>query len=199
MLNSFYSNKRIDTFVWLIITVLVIFWLFRLIKAIYNVARYIEIRSFYATALNIQTKDLTNITWHEVQEKLLQTQRKHHLCVHKQELTELDIYNRILRFKNYEVAMVNQGLLPPKIDVPVIGQLILLTTGFKYNFEFLFFWGPFAPFTNCYQLRSEFKVYSKRDDLTAEYRTTSFFIFSLAKFKLSSCSINCVSHFHSYL
>lgn len=43
-----------------------------------------------------------------------------------------------------------------------------MTTGFKYNFEFLFFWGPFAPFRNCYQLRSEFKVFSKRADLTAE-------------------------------
>ena len=95
-------------------------------------------------------------------------QKKHHLCVHKQELTELDIYNRILRFKNYEVAMVNQGLLPPKIEVPILGQLICLTTGFKYNFEFLFFWGPFAPFTNGYQLRPEFKIFSKREDLTAE-------------------------------
>ncbi len=58
-----------------------------------------------------------------MQEKLLQMQIKHHLCVHKQELTELDIYNRILRFKNYEVAMVNQALLPPKIETPFFGQL----------------------------------------------------------------------------
>lgn len=146
-----------------------VFWIFRLIKAIYNIARYAEIHSFYISALNIQSKELTNITWHEVQEKLLQMQKKHHLCVHKQELTELDIYNRILRFKNYEVAMVNQGLLPPKIDVPIFGNLICLTTGFKYNFEFLFFWGPFAPFRN-YQLRQEFKVFSKRADLTAELK-----------------------------
>lgn len=75
--------------------------------------------------LYILKKDLPNITWHEVQEKLLQMQKKHHLCIHKQELTELDIYNRILRFKNYQVAMVNQGLLPPRIDVPIIGQLFV--------------------------------------------------------------------------
>ncbi|CAF0724872.1 unnamed protein product [Brachionus calyciflorus] len=160
--------KNIGFRIWFAIVIVIIFWLFRLIKAIYNIARYAEIRSFYISALNIHTSDLPNITWHEVQEKLLQLQKKHHLCVHKQELTELDIYNRILRFKNYEVAMVNQGLLPPKIDVPILGQLILLTTGFKYNFEFLFFWGPFAPFQNCYQLRPEFKIYSKRADLTAE-------------------------------
>lgn len=160
--------KRISVKMWIILSIVIIFWLFRLIKAIYNIARYAEIRSFYNQALSIQTKDLPNHTWHEVQEKLLQMQKKHHLCVHKQELTELDIYNRILRFKNYEVAMVNQGLLPPKIEVPILGQLICLTTGFKYNFEFLFFWGPFAPFTNGYQLRPEFKIFSKREDLTAE-------------------------------
>ena len=56
-------------------------------------------------------------------ERLLQMQKIYHLCIHKQDLTELDIYNRILRFKNYLVAMVNQGILPPKIDVPLFGQL----------------------------------------------------------------------------
>ncbi len=108
---------------WVTLVIVIIFWLFRLIKAIYNIARYAEIRSFYTIALNIQTKDLPNFTWHEVQERLLQMQKKHHLCIHKQELTELDIYNRILRFKNYEVAMVNQSLLPPRIDVPILGQM----------------------------------------------------------------------------
>lgn len=153
---------------WVVMMVVAVFWLFRLVKAIYNISRYAEIRAFYMSALNIQTSDLPNITWHEVQEKLLQMQLKHHLCVHKQELTELDIYNRILRFKNYEVAMVNQGILPPRCEVPGLGQLIMLTTGFKYNFEFLFFWGPFAPFKDGYQLRPEFKVFSKRSDLIAE-------------------------------
>ncbi len=130
---------RISFKLWLVLIVVIVFWIFRLIKAIYNISRYSDIRSFFVNELNIRTKDLPNITWHEVQEKLLQMQKKHHMCVHKQELTELDIYHRILRFKNYEVAMVNQGLLPPKINVPFLGQCIFLTTGFKYNFEFLFF------------------------------------------------------------
>lgn len=131
--------QKISFKMWLVLVVVIIFWLFRVIKAIYSIARYAEIRSFYINALNIQTKDLPNITWHEVQEKLLQMQKKHHLCVHKTELTELDIYHRILRFKNYQVAMVNQGLLPPRIEMPIMGQWVFLTTGFKYNFEFLFF------------------------------------------------------------
>lgn len=114
---------RMSMVMWVILVIVIIFWLFRLIKAIYNIARYGEIKAFYSTALGIQTKELPNFTWHEVQERLLQMQKKHHLCIHKQELTELDIYNRILRFKNYEVAMVNQALLPPKIDMPGFGQM----------------------------------------------------------------------------
>lgn len=163
--------QRISLSLWLVLAVVIIFWLFRLIKAIYNITCYAEIRSFYITALNIQTKDLQNITWHEVQEKLLSMQKKHNISVQRQDLTELDIYNRILRFKNYQVAMVNQGLLVPKVTVPFIGSdLICFTNGFKYNFEFLFFWGPFAPFNNSYQLRPEYKVFSKRNDLTYELR-----------------------------
>lgn len=176
--------SRISLKFWIILIVVSIFWLFRLVKAIYNISRYAEIRSFYISALNIQTSDLPNITWHEVQEKLLQMQIKYHLCVHKQELTELDIYNRILRFKNYEVAMVNQGILPPRFEAPGFGQLICLTTAFKYNFEFLFFWGPFAPFKDGYQLRPEFKVFSKRADLTAEL-SKSILILGLLNLVLS--------------
>ena len=118
-------STRVSSTLWLVMAVVMTFWTFRLVKAVYNIARYAEISSFYSSALNIKTNgELTNVTWHEVQERLLLVQRKYHLCIHKSELTELDIYNRILRFRNYEVAMVNQGLLPPKIDgLPVLGQL----------------------------------------------------------------------------
>lgn len=63
------------------------------------------------------------MTWQEVQRRLLHAQRIHHLCIHKSELTELDIHNRLLRFKNYEVAMVNKGILPPKIHIPFCGNM----------------------------------------------------------------------------
>ena len=63
------------------------------------------------------------MTWQEVQRRLLLAQRIHHLCINKDELTELDIHNRLLRFKNYEVALVNKGILPPKIRLPFIGNM----------------------------------------------------------------------------
>ena len=33
--------------------------------------------------------DLPNMTWHEVQRRLLEVQKEQQMCIHKQELTEL--------------------------------------------------------------------------------------------------------------
>lgn len=43
-------------------------------------------------------------------------------CVYWDLLLILDIYNRMLRFKNYLVAMVNKSVLQTKFDVPCIGK-----------------------------------------------------------------------------
>ena len=34
-----------------------------------------------------------------------------------------DIYHRILRFKNYMIAMVNKSLLPLRHEVPIFGEM----------------------------------------------------------------------------
>lgn len=73
--------------------------------------------------LYFKQNDLPNMTWHEVHQRLLLAQRTHHLCIHKANLTELDIHNRLLRFKNYEIAMVNKGILPARIRVPCLGEM----------------------------------------------------------------------------
>ncbi|KAI2527062.1 ATG9A isoform 4, partial [Pan troglodytes] len=98
-----------------LITILVIagvFWIHRLIKFIYNICCYWEIHSFYLHALRIPMSALPYCTWQEVQARIVQTQKEHQICIHKRELTELDIYHRILRFQNYMVALVNKSLLP---------------------------------------------------------------------------------------
>ena len=124
-----------------------VFWLHRLVKFIYNVCCYWEIRSFYINALkmtmvrqmklyqeimlnvlkidfvgrfliitknrlivlfnlycaSIFQSELPYATWQEVQARIVEIQKEHQICIHKKELTELDIYHRILRFKNYMV------------------------------------------------------------------------------------------------
>eukprot|EP00057_Strongylocentrotus_purpuratus_P009413 XP_011663887.1 PREDICTED: autophagy-related protein 9A [Strongylocentrotus purpuratus] len=90
------------------------------------------------------------------------------MCIHKAELTELDIYHRILRFKNYMVAMVNKSLLPLHHHPPFLGDTVFLTNSLKYNIEMILFWGPWAPFRNYWHLKDEYKRSSKREELARQ-------------------------------
>uniref|UniRef100_A0A8D0GJP4 Autophagy-related protein 9 n=1 Tax=Sphenodon punctatus TaxID=8508 RepID=A0A8D0GJP4_SPHPU len=142
-----------------------VFWLYRLVKILCNLLGYWEIRSFYVKALRIPAEELCNCSWQEVQARLISLQREQQMCVHKRELTELDIYHRILRFKNYLVAMVNKSLLPVRFHLPLLGDTVFYTRGLKYNFELIFFWGPGSLFENEWSLKAEYKRAGNRLEL----------------------------------
>lgn len=61
------------------------------------------------------------------------------MCIHKEHLTELDIYHRILRFKNYMVAMMNKSLIPSKVILPIFGETVCFSRGLRYNIELILF------------------------------------------------------------
>lgn len=106
--------------------------------------------------------ELCNYSWQEVQARLIALQREQQLCVHKRELTELDIHHRILRFSNYTVAMVNKSLLPVRFRLPLLGPVVFLTQGLHYNLELLLFRGPGALFLNSWSLRPCYKRAGER-------------------------------------
>ncbi|KAM9306017.1 autophagy-related protein 9A [Gastrophryne carolinensis] len=142
-----------------------VFWIHRLIKFIYNVCCYWEIHNFYIQALRIPMADLPYYTWEEVQSRIVQIQKEHQICIHKRELSELDVSHRILRFKNYMVAMVNKNLLPLKHALPLLGDSVFYTRGLKYNFQLIFFWGPGCLFRNEWSLKPEYKRAGARLEL----------------------------------
>nr|CAB3224237.1 autophagy-related protein 9A [Phallusia mammillata] len=148
------------------IVIAALFWTLRAVKVFYSFFQLLEIRHFYRIALHINDNDVDNMTWHDVQQRLMLVQEEQQMCIHKQQLTELDIYNRILRFKNYMIAMINKGLLPPKFTFPILGNVLFLTQGLKYNLELIFFWSPRAIFANSYHIRDEFKQKSRREELS---------------------------------
>lgn len=43
--------------------------------------------------------DLAWVNWSTIQDRVREAQPEHHMCVHKQEINELDIYHRILRYE----------------------------------------------------------------------------------------------------
>lgn len=103
-----------------------------------------------------------------MQDRLISLQREQQMCIHKKELTELDIYHRILRFKNYTVAMVNKSVLPVHLNLPMLGEVVFLTQGLKYNFELILFWGPGSLFQNKWNLHPKYKRASNRLDLARQ-------------------------------
>lgn len=129
----------IVTWYWCLLVVAAIFFILQFLKVLYHMTQYWEIKSFFNTALKVADNELDNFTWHEIQKKVIEVQKEQEMCIHKRELTELDIYHRILRHKNYMVAMINKSLLPVRLQIPIIGEVIFLTRGLKYNIELLLF------------------------------------------------------------
>ncbi|XP_076683763.1 autophagy-related protein 9 isoform X3 [Andrena cerasifolii] len=150
---------------WICISVATIFWILRVVKVLCHLTKFWDIKLFFNTALKIEDCDLDNVTWHEVQKRVREVQKEQEMCIHKRELTELDIYHRILRFKNYMVAMINKSLLPVRFKVPAVGEVIFMTRGLKYNMELLLFWGPWSPFENNWHLKEDYKKLNKRQEL----------------------------------
>ncbi|XP_053623905.1 autophagy-related protein 9A [Plodia interpunctella] len=147
---------------WCLIVLCGVIWLMRLAVSLYNLIHAYDTKLFYNNALKIKESDLAWVNWSTIQDKVREAQPEHHMCVHKQEINELDIYHRILRFDNYMVAMVNKNLLPLQIGVPCVGDFHYLSRGLKWNLEFLLFTSPWSPWENCWQLRECYKEHSKR-------------------------------------
>lgn len=129
----------ISSWYWCLLVVAAFFFILQFLKVLYHLTQFWEIKMFFNTALKIADNELDNFTWHEIQKRVIEVQKEQEMCIHKRELTELDIYHRILRHKNYMVAMVNKSLLPVRLKFPIIGEVIFLTRGLKYNIELLLF------------------------------------------------------------
>ncbi|XP_074708323.1 autophagy-related protein 9B isoform X2 [Strix uralensis] len=169
VLPALQCAQRIRASGWIIFLLVMaaVFWLYRLVKVLCGLLSYWEIRAFYIKALNIPS-------------------RRQQMCVHKRELTELDIYHRILRFKNYMVAMVNKSLLPVRFHLPLLGSVVFLTQGLKYNLELLLFWGPGSLFQNKWSLRPQCKRAGARQEL-AQRLARAMVLLGLANLLLCPC------------
>ncbi|KAH8234451.1 hypothetical protein KR038_010368 [Drosophila bunnanda] len=158
-------GNRVGFFTYLIVFIAAIYLGIRLLKMVYHITQFADIRRFYNSALHIEDSELDNFTWHEVQQRIRRVQAEQHMCIDKESLTELDIYHRVLRFKNYLVALMNKQLLPVRFHLPLIGEVVSLSRGMLFNIDFILFRGPGSPFQNNWQLRDEFAVRSNQTEL----------------------------------
>lgn len=95
--SSSQCHEHFNFWTYALIIVAVIFWVFRAITVFFHIIHNWDIKSFFNLALKIDDAELENYTWHEVQKRIRDAQSEMQLCIHKDHLTELDIYHRILR------------------------------------------------------------------------------------------------------
>lgn len=124
-------RKSFGLFTWSMIVTASIVWCLRLMRSAYHILHFWDIKQFYNSALDIADSELDNLTWHEVQTRIRRVQLEQQMCIHKRELTELDIYHRILRQTNYLVAMTNKRLIPPRLRIPIVGEVVFWTKGLR--------------------------------------------------------------------
>ncbi|KAG5882034.1 hypothetical protein JTB14_003432 [Gonioctena quinquepunctata] len=161
-------NECVNNFTflsWFLLIAASAVWILKFLTRCYQMIYFWDIKQFYNTALNIQDEELDNLTWHDIQTKIKAVQLEQQMCIHKRELTELDIYHRILRQENYLVAMVNKRLLPPRMHLPFFGEIVYWTEGLRFNMQGILFWSPWSLFENPWHLREEYKRHNLRNEL----------------------------------
>lgn len=163
-------------FTYLMLLIAILVWAWRLVRGIYHMVYFWDIKQFYNCALGIPDDELGNLTWNEVQAKVRAVQVDQQMCIQKRELTELDIHQRILRQQNYLVAMTNKQLIPPRIKIPVLGEFVYWTKGLRYNIQLLLFWGPSSPFQNRWQLREEYRKPNLRHEMARKLQHHVLFV-----------------------
>ncbi|KAF8386815.1 atg-9, partial [Pristionchus pacificus] len=147
------------------ILVATIYWIFRVIRTGVLLLKLTEIQLFYNRALRIDDADLSNLTWESIVRAVCNAQGRIQLLVHDSSISSIHIYHRILRFKNYVVAMVNQDLLPPLISIPFVGDLRFLPEQLKKNLEWMFFLGFCSPFKGSYTLQDEYRDRNRLEEM----------------------------------
>eukprot|EP00002_Diphylleia_rotans_P013074 TRINITY_DN2544_c0_g1_i2.p1 TRINITY_DN2544_c0_g1~~TRINITY_DN2544_c0_g1_i2.p1 ORF type:complete len:499 (+),score=68.75 TRINITY_DN2544_c0_g1_i2:1062-2558(+) len=74
--------------------------------------------------------------WSEILQRLINLQKTRRFCIVKDELTALDIVNRIMRKDNYLIAMMNMDVLDLSIPVPLFSTKNFLTKTMEWNIYF---------------------------------------------------------------
>jgi autophagy-related protein 9 len=81
----------------------------------------------FTDKLGISDQELPYITWDVVVNKLIEKQQKYRFCIVKNDLSALDISNRIMRRDNYLIGLVMNGVVVPSVCLPPEGAQLRFT------------------------------------------------------------------------
>ena len=98
------------------------------------ISRCYKIRNIFKEKLNIN--NINNYAWTEIVEKLSKLQLKSRIILNKEDITNYDIANRIMRKENYLISMIEDNILNCNIDNIVIWNIwIILLNPMFHNYQ----------------------------------------------------------------
>ena len=116
-LNAFYDNKIMYCLYILFIVYCVVFFL----KSFQFYLKMKATREIYSNKLKLRKKDLENITFTEIMNKLISLQKNENYCRVKDEIDHYDIISRINRKENYLNGLISNKILRFTVNIPFIG------------------------------------------------------------------------------
>ncbi|CAB3396700.1 unnamed protein product [Caenorhabditis bovis] len=157
--------------IWVLIALIaaMVYWVTRVIKTAKYLLKIAEIHDFYKNELKIEDDQLLNMTWHDIVKRIGEVQPRLRLMIHTDSVSSIDIYHRILRHKNYMVALVNKRIIDPVFEVPLIGKIAYLPNSLKNDMEKIFFLSSAAPWDGP-NLKDEYKEMETLEDLARKMR-----------------------------
>ncbi|RXG68474.1 Autophagy-related protein 9A [Armadillidium vulgare] len=170
------AREYFDPFLCVCITLSIAFLIYKFVWLYVNIRRFKIMKRFYNEALGVEEHNIENVTWEEVQRRLMEVQVEQRMCIHKESLTELDIYHRILRYENYFIAMVNKNVIPLKLKLPILGEIVFLPRTLRFLLNGILFNFPLVAAFKKWQLKEEYKRTENRHELAESLRKKFFWV-----------------------
>jgi len=116
----------------LIYLFLIAYYLLFLWKSLLFLHKMKKMKNIYYYKLRIKQKEMENLKFCEIIERLIELQESENYCRIKENLTKFDVISRILRKENFLIAMITNNVIDLKLKIPLIGEKSFFTN-FIYN------------------------------------------------------------------
>ncbi|GAM18991.1 hypothetical protein SAMD00019534_021660 [Acytostelium subglobosum LB1] len=123
---------------WLIIFLILFcsYWLMKFFRFLVELRSIFEVKRFYHDVLRITEEDIQTIEWSKIATKLVGVPR---LCLVKQNMSALDIANRIMRKENYIIGMIDRKIFDLSIPFPFLRQYKFITKTLEWSIMYVLY------------------------------------------------------------
>eukprot|EP01114_Cavostelium_apophysatum_P016676 TRINITY_DN4793_c0_g1_i1.p1 TRINITY_DN4793_c0_g1~~TRINITY_DN4793_c0_g1_i1.p1 ORF type:complete len:627 (-),score=150.46 TRINITY_DN4793_c0_g1_i1:465-2345(-) len=135
-LSSVIHFRGFQPFILICLVIFCVFWLWKFLQFCMESKDNWEIRHFYHQELQIPEEEIATIEWKEVVNRIIKVPR---LCITKEQMTPLDIANRIMRKDNYLIAMINKDILHLYIPLPGVRSRAIVTKTLEWGLSYTIF------------------------------------------------------------